>query len=148
MICSARMPLCLNFGQKNEQNLFFVFRPFYYRALQSRALHFSFEIQEVVSPCKQASDFLYYKPKERWIKRKIRLKIEFSRGSSRLSTKTSLFSMISVEGDFVRTWWYKRRRIRHKARKYRCFGGFKRNHSWLSAATKGDKSAYPIKERP
>ena len=37
------------------------------------------------------------------LNRKVRLKIEFSRGSSRLSTKTSLFSMISVEGDFVRT---------------------------------------------
>ena len=41
--------------------------------------------------------------------------------------------MISVEGDFVRTWRYGRRRIRHKARKYRRFGGFKHNHLWLTA---------------
>ena len=54
---------------------------------------------------------------------RLSLKIEFSRGSSRLSTKTTLFSMISDEGDFVRTWRYGRRRIRHKARKYRRFGG-------------------------
>ena len=40
--------------------------------------------------------------------------------------------MISVEGDFVRTGWYELRRIRHKARKYRRYGGFKRNHLWLS----------------
>ena len=72
-----------------------------------------------------------YKPwKERRIKRKARLKIEFSRGSSRLSTKTTLFSMISVEGDFVRTWWYGRRRIRHKARKYRRFGGVRIILGW------------------
>ena len=31
--------------------------------------------------------------------------------------------MISVEGDFVRTGWYGLRRIRHKAWKYRRFGG-------------------------
>ena len=31
--------------------------------------------------------------------------------------------MISVEGDFVRTWMYGLRRIRHKAWKYRRFGG-------------------------
>ena len=30
---------------------------------------------------------------------------------------------------------YGRRRIRHKARKYRRFGGFKRNHLWLSHST-------------
>ena len=70
-----------------------------------------------------------YKPwKERRIKRKARLKIEFSRGSSRLSTKTPLFSMIFDEGGFVRTLWYGRSRIWQKARKYRCFGGLKRNH--------------------
>ena len=86
-----------------------------------------------------------YKPwKERRIKRKARLKIEFSRGSSRLSTKTSLFPMISVEGDFVRTWRYGRRRIRHKARKYRRFGGFKRNHSWLKSENFNAKRFYSL----
>ena len=38
--------------------------------------------------------------------------------------------MISVEGDFVRTWWYGRRRIRHKARKYRRFGGVRIILGW------------------
>ena len=42
--------------------------------------------------------------------------------------------MISVEGDFVRTWWYGRRRIRHKARKYRRFGGFKHNRLRLNTS--------------
>ena len=39
MIYSARMPLRFNFGQKNEQNLFFGFRPFYYRALLCFGIH-------------------------------------------------------------------------------------------------------------
>ena len=38
--------------------------------------------------------------------------------------------MISVEGDFVRTWRYGRRRIRHKARKYRRFGGVRIILDW------------------
>ncbi len=38
--------------------------------------------------------------------------------------------MISVEGDFVRTWRYGRRRIRHKARKYRRFGGVRIILGW------------------
>ncbi len=39
--------------------------------------------------------------------------------------------MIFDEGGFVRTLWYGRSRIWQKARKYRHFGGFKRNHLWL-----------------
>ena len=46
------------------------------------------------------------------------------------ATKTSLFSMISVEGDFVRTGWYGLRRIRHKAWKYRRFGGVRIILDW------------------
>ena len=45
--------------------------------------------------------------------------------------------MISVEGDFVRTWWYGRRRIRHKARKYRRFGGVRIILGWHSTALFG-----------
>ena len=40
--------------------------------------------------------------------------------------------MIFDEGGFIRTLWYGQSRIWQKARKYRCFGGFKRNHLWLS----------------
>ena len=40
--------------------------------------------------------------------------------------------MISVEGDFVRTGWYGLRRIRHKARKYRRFGGVRIILGWHS----------------
>ena len=38
--------------------------------------------------------------------------------------------MISVEGDFVRTWMYGLRRIRHKAWKYRRFGGVRIILGW------------------
>ena len=38
--------------------------------------------------------------------------------------------MISVEGDFARTGWYGLRRIRHKARKYRRFGGVRIILGW------------------
>ena len=41
--------------------------------------------------------------------------------------------MIFGEGGFVRTLWYGRSRIWQKARKYRRFGGFKRNRLWLCA---------------
>ena len=40
--------------------------------------------------------------------------------------------MIFDEGGFVRTLWYGRSRIWQKARKYRHFGGFKRNHLRLT----------------
>ena len=40
--------------------------------------------------------------------------------------------MIFDEGGFVRTLWYGRSRIWQKARKYRRFGRFKRNHLWLT----------------
>ena len=40
--------------------------------------------------------------------------------------------MIFDEDGFVRTLWYGRSRIWQKARKYRDFGGFKRNHLWLT----------------
>ena len=39
--------------------------------------------------------------------------------------------MIFDEGGFVRTLWYGRSRIWQKTRKYRGFGGLKRNHLWL-----------------
>ena len=41
--------------------------------------------------------------------------------------------MISVEGDFVRTWMYGLRRIRHKAWKYRRFGGVRIILGWHTA---------------
>ena len=39
--------------------------------------------------------------------------------------------MIFDEGVFIRTLWYGRSRIWQKTRKYRGYGGFKRNHLWL-----------------
>ena len=49
--------------------------------------------------------------------------------------------MISVEGDFVRTWWYGRRRIRHKARKYRRFGGVRIILGWHNGKNSDDKTS-------
>ena len=50
--------------------------------------------------------------------------------------------MISVEGDFARTGWYGLRRIRHKARKYRRFGGVRIILGWHGRARLFGRSLY------
>ena len=49
--------------------------------------------------------------------------------------------MISVEGDFARTGWYGLRRIRHKARKYRRFGGVRIILGWHTMNNRKFKAA-------